>query len=78
MSRADIPRALSPFVQIDSAINRRQAGTGLGLPLTKRLVEAHGATFDLKSEIGVGTAVTVVFPADRLVDRPGAHSAAAR
>ncbi len=78
MSRADIPRALSPFVQIDSAINRRQAGTGLGLPLTKRLVEAHGATFDLKSEIGVGTAVSVAFPADRLVDRPEAHSAAAR
>jgi PAS domain S-box-containing protein len=78
MSRADIPRALSPFVQIDSAINRRQAGTGLGLPLTKRLVEAHGATFDLKSEIGVGTTVSVAFPAERLADRPGTHSAAAR
>jgi PAS domain S-box-containing protein len=78
MSRADIPRALSPFVQIDSAINRRQAGTGLGLPLTKRLVEAHGAVFDLKSEIGVGTSVSIAFPAQRLVDRAVGHSAAAR
>ena len=69
MSSADIPKALSPFGQIDSAHNRRHTGTGLGLPLTKRLVEAHGATFDLRSEIAVGTVVTIEFPADRLVDR---------
>ena len=69
MSSADIPKALSPFGQIDSAHNRRHAGTGLGLPLTKRLVEAHGGSFDLKSELAVGTVVTIEFPADRLVER---------
>ena len=76
MASADIPKALSPFGQIDSAHNRRHTGTGLGLPLTKRLVEAHGATFDLKSELGVGTVVTVEFPPDRLVDRFASRSAA--
>ncbi len=77
MASADIPKALSPFGQIDSAHNRRHTGTGLGLPLTKRLVEAHGATFDLKSELAVGTIVTVEFPADRLVDRFAPRSATA-
>jgi PAS domain S-box-containing protein len=77
MSSADIPKALSPFGQIDSAHNRRHAGTGLGLPLTKRLVEAHGATFDLKSELAVGTVVTIDFPADRLADRFAPRAAAA-
>ena len=77
MASADIPKALSPFGQIDSAHNRRHTGTGLGLPLTKRLVEAHGATFDLKSELAVGTVVSVEFPADRLVDRFAPRSATA-
>jgi PAS domain S-box-containing protein len=75
MASADIPKALSPFGQIDSAHNRRHAGTGLGLPLTKRLVEVHGATFDLKSEIAVGTVVAIDFPADRLVDRLATRAA---
>jgi PAS domain S-box-containing protein len=77
MSSTDIPKALSPFGQIDSAHNRRHAGTGLGLPLTKRLVEAHGATFELKSELAVGTVVTIDFPADRLAERPGPRAATA-
>jgi len=77
MSSTDIPKALSPFGQIDSAHNRRHAGTGLGLPLTKRLVEAHGATFDLKSELAVGTVVTIDFPADRLAGRSEYRAATA-
>ena len=81
IAQDDIPKALSPFGQIDSALSRRHAGTGLGLPLTKRLVEAHGAAFSLVSEIGDGTTATIVFPPHRLIE-PGAgparHSAAAR
>ena len=42
-------------------------GTGLGLPLTKALVELHGGILDLQSEVGVGTTVTVRFPAKRIV-----------
>jgi signal transduction histidine kinase len=49
-------------------LNRTRSGTGIGLPLTKRLVEMHGGTLDLASQPGVGTTVTVRFPASRLLD----------
>jgi hypothetical protein len=40
------------------------------LPLTKSLVELHGGSLDLQSEVGVGTTVTVRFPAERIVHLP--------
>ncbi len=63
----DIPVALTPFKQLDSDLNRKFDGTGLGLPLTKSLAEMHGGSLDLQSEPGVGTTVTVRFPAERIV-----------
>ncbi len=66
----DIPKALSQFGQVDGKLNRRYQGTGLGLPLTKSLVELHGGSLDLQSEVGVGTTVTVRFPAERIVHQP--------
>jgi signal transduction histidine kinase len=62
----DIPNALSQFGQVDSKLNREYEGTGLGLPLTKALVELHGGSLDLQSEVGAGTTVTVRFPASRI------------
>jgi signal transduction histidine kinase len=62
ISPDDIEKALSPFGQVDSQLNRKYEGTGLGLPLTKALVELHGGTMDMMSEVGVGTTVRVVFP----------------
>lgn len=59
----DIPKALSPFGQIDSSLSRKYEGTGLGLPLTKKLTEIMHGTFDIKSEVGVGTTITLAFPA---------------
>ena len=66
----DISIALAPFQQIDSGLNRKHEGTGLGLPLTKSLVEMHGGSLDLQSQVGVGTTVTVRFPAERIVRSP--------
>jgi signal transduction histidine kinase len=63
----DIPKALSPFIQLDSDLNRKYEGSGLGLPLIKAFIELHGGTMDLQSEVGVGTTVTVRFPAERIV-----------
>ena len=63
----DIPKALSQFGQVDSDLGRRHEGTGLGLPLAKCLAELHGGSLDLQSQIGVGTTVTVRFPAERIV-----------
>ncbi len=66
----DIPVALAPFGQIESALSRKNQGTGLGLPLTKALVELHGGVLDLQSKMGAGTTVTIIFPPDRVVARP--------
>jgi PAS domain S-box-containing protein len=63
----DITVALAPFGQIESALSRKHQGTGLGLPLTKALVELHGGVLDLRSKLGEGTDITLVFPASRVL-----------
>ncbi|HUO91931.1 MAG TPA: ATP-binding protein [Rhizomicrobium sp.] len=55
--------AMSPFGQVDTGLARKYEGTGLGLPLTKRLVEMQGGALAITSEPGHGTTVTVRFPA---------------
>jgi signal transduction histidine kinase len=65
MAAEDIPRALQPFGQIDNSLARPHGGTGLGLPLAQRLVELHGGTMTLDSELGKGTTVTIVLPPER-------------
>jgi len=67
MSEGDIETALEPFRQI--ATSRQTAGTGLGLPLTKALVEANLAFFSIKSRKNEGTLVEVSFPPARLLSR---------
>ncbi|MCW9036149.1 MAG: transporter substrate-binding domain-containing protein [Rhodospirillales bacterium] len=61
----DITKAMSVFGQVDSGLDRRQEGTGLGLPLSKGLVEQHGGTFEITSELGVGTTITLRLPSER-------------
>ncbi len=63
----DIPKALSTFGQVDSALDRKFEGTGLGLPLVRSLVELHGGGFELESEVGIGTTATICFPKERVV-----------
>jgi len=58
----DLPRLLHPFEQVDSAYSRRLAGTGLGLALTKSLIEMHGGCLSIASEVGRGTQVDLRFP----------------
>ena len=65
----DIAKALTRFGQIESSLSRRYNGAGIGLPLTKRLVELHGGELSLESEPGVGTVVTVRLPAQRELSR---------
>ncbi|MEO5336412.1 MAG: ATP-binding protein [Magnetospirillum sp. WYHS-4] len=71
IARKDLARVLTPFTQVDSELSRKYEGTGLGLPLTKGLVEAHGGTLTIDSELGVGTTVTVCFPERRLLNAVG-------
>ena len=65
----DIPTALDPFGQVDSSLNRKYAGTGLGLPLSQRLVRLHGGELSITSAVNAGTTVTITFPPQRLVRR---------
>ncbi len=67
MSRAEIRQALEPFVQVDSRTRRTDQGTGLGLPLAKSLVELHGGTFVMTSQVGQGTRVAIRLPLERIV-----------
>ena len=66
MSVDQTPIALEPFGQIDTGLARNHSGVGLGLPLTKRLVELHDGTIEIESEPGKGTVVTVSLPEERL------------
>jgi signal transduction histidine kinase len=74
----DIDKALRRFGQIDSRLQRKYEGTGLGLPLTKSMVELHGGRLALDSTPGIGTKVTVWLPPERTLypaDAPGAAAA---
>jgi len=68
----DIPKVFEPFGQGRNAIGRE--GTGLGVPLSKMLMELHGGTLELDSTVGQGTSVFLRLPLDRLLDfeMPGA------
>ncbi|MBA1141652.1 PAS domain S-box protein [Mesorhizobium neociceri] len=67
MSHAEIEQALKPFKQINALKRGRGDGTGLGLPLTKAMVEANRARFTITSTPGEGTLVEVAFPSTRVL-----------
>jgi signal transduction histidine kinase len=66
IARADMAKVFEEFGQVDSSVARKHQGTGLGLPLTKRLIELHGGSISLESESGRGTKVTLRLPPARL------------
>jgi two-component system cell cycle sensor histidine kinase PleC len=77
MSAEDLPRAMLPFVRLANPMTSESEGTGLGLPLSKRLAELHGATLTITSAIGVGTVCSLRFPAWRSIAAAGTPGAAA-
>ncbi|MDO8838326.1 MAG: ATP-binding protein [Parvibaculum sp.] len=64
---SDITRIFEPFVQVEDAMSRTQQGTGLGLPLVRKIMSLHGGTVELESRVGEGTTVKATFPKSRFV-----------
>jgi two-component system cell cycle sensor histidine kinase PleC len=67
MNEQGLLKAMTTFGQVASHLSREQEGTGLGIPLTKRLIEAHGGILEIESKIDEGTTVTIYLPKDRLI-----------
>lgn len=67
MDEGEVKHAMSKFGQLDTDLDRKHEGTGLGLPLTKGLMELHDGTLIIQSEKGLGTTITVTFPKARVI-----------
>jgi signal transduction histidine kinase len=75
----DLGKVFEPFGQLRSAIESesRQPGTGLGLPLSRKLAELHGGTLEIESMVGRGTTVLLSLPPERVRAESSASAAAA-
>jgi signal transduction histidine kinase len=66
MDAEDMERARLSFAQLNDTPSRQHGGLGLGLAITTAIAEMHGGSLKLNSEPGVGTVVTLHFPAERV------------
>ena len=78
MTEAEMAVALEPFGQVENSLARSFEGTGLGLPLARRMVEMHDGQLILHSVKGVGTTVEVSFPPKRVLWPDGTRDYGAR
>jgi signal transduction histidine kinase len=74
MTAEEIPIALSPFGQVDSSLSRKYEGTGIGLPLSKRLTQLLGGELMIESQKGAGTNVRIQIPDRTAANRPAAEA----
>lgn len=67
MTRSELEQAMKPFRQVTTGARKRGDGTGLGLPLTKAMVDANRANFSISSSPNEGTLVEITFPSQRVL-----------
>jgi signal transduction histidine kinase len=73
LDESEIEKALSPFGQIETSLNRTGSGAGLGLTLVDSLMKLHGGKLELFSQKGIGTTATLIFPARRVTQERGSR-----
>jgi two-component system phosphate regulon sensor histidine kinase PhoR len=61
-----LPRLSERFYRVDRSRSRESGGTGLGLAITKHIVQRHGGSFQVQSEVGVGSCFSLLFPPSRV------------
>lgn len=66
LDESEIERAMSPFGVLDGKLNKSTSGIGLGLSLVQALMKLHGGRLEIFSQKGIGTTVSLVFPAERV------------
>tara|TARA_R110002095_G_scaffold16697_4_gene19986 strand:+ start:2261 stop:4867 length:2607 start_codon:yes stop_codon:yes gene_type:complete len=69
MNAVEVEKALAPFGQLDNALDRSSSGTGLGLPLSKAIMDVHDGRIEIMSEKSIGTTVTLIFPSERVLKK---------
>ncbi len=62
IAQEDLKKVFDQFQQIENSLNRKNGGTGLGLPIAKQLIEAHRGFVWVESEVNIGTAFSFVIP----------------
>jgi signal transduction histidine kinase len=58
----EMQRIFEPFYRVDKSRSRKMGGAGLGLALVRKIADAHGAKIEVKSKVGKGTTISVIFP----------------
>jgi signal transduction histidine kinase len=67
MTEDEIAIALEPFRQVENTLTKKFEGTGLGLPIARRLVELHGGRLEIASAKNIGTVIRVSLPPERVI-----------
>jgi len=75
MTETELAIAMEPFGQVENSLARSYEGTGLGLPLARRMTELHDGRLTVRSVKGVGTSVEVYLPASRILWPNGSRNA---
>ena len=62
IAKEDLPKVFEKFKQVGDTLTKKPQGTGLGLPISKEIVEYHGGQITVESELGIGTTFSFTIP----------------